>query len=327
MGYKKIDVKATLASKDNLGGGVPFLTIGAGKRVWLRILPPREDHPNDTFFLAVPLHYEVGRNKAIVPCLLKLRGAYCPVCEYNSQVAKRTGKESENATTRCLMNVVVLDEEGNPQEEKVNVWTAPQRAVTDLLDEMADLPEKQQDITDLKKGRDIWIKRRGSGKNKTTWKAGLHDEASAFPMPELAEQAFDLSKIFPERDEETMINLLTGGSARGEDPWEELEEGEERKALPKGRRRVVEDDDEEEPEEGEFTEAENEEEEPKPKPRRRAAPEPEDDEEPEEEEKPKPRARRVVKPPKEAETEEDPEEEEEDASPRARLAKHLKGLK
>lgn len=333
MGHKKIDVKATLASRDSLSGGVPFLKLAAGKTTGIRILPPREDHPNDTFFLALPLHYGVGRNEAIVPCPFKLHNAYCPVCEYNAHLAK-IGKENERVSTRCLMNVVVIDEDGNPIEEKVSVFTAPQTLVADILDEMAELPEKEQDITDPKRGRDIFIKRKGSSRKQTRYTISLMDP-SPFPLPELLDQTYDLTTVFTERSEDAIIGLLTGGSSRDEDPWEELEEGKSRKALPRGRPRVVDDDEEEEPEEGEFRKIDEEEEEDPPAPRtraRRAVEPPEDEEEEEAEEAPPaPRARRTTSRPRKAEKKEEPEEEPEEGdepgSARSRLAKHLKTLK
>lgn len=197
---------------------------------FIRILPPHINMEGK-FYLGLPLHFDIGPTKAVVPCPRKGLQSPCPLCAEGFRL-RDDGKEQEGndllPSWQGYMNVVLLDDSGAPagKDPKVRVLSASRAILDELLDMME---QKLGDITHLETGHNINIRRKGE-KFKTKYQVGAATDSSAFDYPELVAGLHDLTKISPYRPFEVLAGLLEGEARK--DPFAPVEApAEERPAI------------------------------------------------------------------------------------------------
>lgn len=226
--YTGVDTAATLDARAQMDDQTWWKPkSGAGTRWgnnYVRIMPP---HPalNGKLYFGVPLHFSIGPNQVHLPCPRKAFQSPCPVCVAGFELRNQGQEEAGNdllPTWIGYMCVIEIDENGDPlgDDPKIRIWSASRGIIDDLLAALDELG----DFTDLEKGFDINVKKRGSGKTGTKYQTIVATKPSKFPMPELADGVQDLTKVSPYVAVEVMQAALDGVGA---DPM-----------LPKGKESV-----------------------------------------------------------------------------------------
>lgn len=297
MAWKKANPAAVKEALDEMQSGPPFLKLDSGKKgktkkTWIRILPPREDHPNDRWFYNVKVHFSVGPNNRSIECL-QPHDQVCPVCievdRLNREGYDKEAKEMR-AQWRAVMNVVEYEDDFSIADDKIKVWAPSRSLVTDIINLTDDLNDDEKDISDPETGRDICVARKGTTRNDVRYDVELEEEPSQFNNGdfELLEDLHDLTTVYVRLEVNRVQKLLTSGF--GDEDEGAVVDGEyhEVAKLPAGK---------------------------KTKKTRTPKPEPEeDDDEEEEEEAPQPAAKKSRPPTTE---EEDKDEALERRSPKA----------
>lgn len=226
--YTGVDTAATLDARAQMDDQTWWKPqSGAGNRWgdnYVRLMPPHVAL-GGKMYLGVPLHFGVGPNQIIMPCPRKAFQQACPVCAAGFELRNKGQEEAGNdllPTWVGYMCVISIDENGDPigDDPKIRIWSASRGIIDDLLAALDELG----DLTDLEKGFDINVRKRGSGKTGTKYQTIVATEPSKFPMPELADGIQDLTKISPYVAVEVMQAALDGVGA---DPM-----------LPKGKESV-----------------------------------------------------------------------------------------
>jgi len=186
---------------------------------FIRILPPHVNMQG-CFYHSVPVHFGVGPGNQNMPCPRKGLNQDCPVCTFAFGL-KNDGKDEEFKSMmpswQAYMNVVVLNDDGTPKEDppKIRIWSVSRKVLDMLIDEL----ESTGDFTDLVKGYDVCVKRKGE-RFDTEWRIKLNPKPSAVTYLEAVEDLQDLTAISPYRDAQSMHLALTAGPAgEGGDPW------------------------------------------------------------------------------------------------------------
>ncbi len=220
--YTGVDAGATREARDQMVDQTWWKPkSGQGTR-WgdnlIRVMPP---HPSlgKKLFWGVPLHFSIGPNQIRMPCPRRaFQGQSCPVCVAGFKLKDEGQEEAGNdllPTWLGYMCVVEIDEKGQPvgDNPKVKIWSASGGIIDDLID-IIENPEFG-DFTDLEKGFDINVRKRGSGKKGTKYQTTAKTKASKFPMPELAEGVIDLSQLNPfvKNHQEVMLAAMEGSPA------------------------------------------------------------------------------------------------------------------
>ncbi len=233
MAYKKADSAEAAAGKDEVRSGPPILKLESGKldkfkKTWLRILPPRDDHPNNKYYLWIKAHFNVGPNERAVFCSA-MSDNECAVCAECARL-RREGftKEAEEMAAKVygLLNVVEVDDNSNAVGD-IMVWRAPKGVLVDLLNKIDDLDAGERDVSDPETGRDVYINKKGE-KLKTRYEVGYADDPTVFNDGEfdiLDEGLHDLTMVFPELSLDRVQAILQGGtSGPRRDPFADEEE-------------------------------------------------------------------------------------------------------
>ena len=248
MGYKEADPEESIAGRDEVSSGIPFFTPKAGERgkflaTRVRILPPRDDHPNNKFYQWVAVHGQVGSLGRPILCPYRMHDEACPVCA-ESQRLRRQGLEDDaielSAKWRGMVNVIKLEADGSVEDDpQILVWGMPKGVLEDLLGKMEELPKRERNITSPTSGRDVIIRRKGAGK-KTRYEIELVKEASELDedaIEFLNEGLHDLTTIYPKIEFVKIAGLLAGGSGAVVDPFGDVpEEPEEDEPKPKSKK-------------------------------------------------------------------------------------------
>lgn len=281
MPIKKANIEESVAGKSDVKSGLPWLKLESGKggklkTTRLRILPPREDHPTDRFYLWVATHGNLPNAGRAIYCTQKNDDIPCPACEKARELYQAGRKDDArdfNSGWKGLLNVIELDDEGDMDVDdwQIQPWAAPKGLVEDLLDKI-DALKKFKDITDLEKGRDVIVGRKGKKITDTKYEiqicepSSLPEEVIAAIMSDEAE-LYDLPNIYEKPTTEAVVamlvapkpKLLATADAFDDDGDEDTdaidadytevddeEEEEEEKVVKKtsGKRKVVEDEDE-----------------------------------------------------------------------------------
>lgn len=226
--YTGVDTAATREAREQMADQTWWKPeAGAGTR-WgdnfVRIMPPHVSLGGKLYW-GVPMHFGIGPNQIHMPCPRRAFQQPCPVCAAGFALRNQGQEEAGNEllpTWQGYMCVIAIDENGDPvgDNPKIRIWSASGGIMDDLLAAVDELG----DITDLEKGYNVNVRRRGSGKKGTKYQTVVATEASKFPMPELAEGVQDLTKVSPYVSVEVMQAALTGTT---EDPMQKkLAEGE-----------------------------------------------------------------------------------------------------
>ncbi len=215
--YTGVDTAATLDARAQMDDQTWWKPqSGAGNR-WgdnfARIMPPHISL-GGKMYLGVPLHFGVGPNQIIMPCPRKAFQQPCPVCVAGFALRNQGQEEAGNEllpTWIGYMCVISIDENGDPigDDPKIRIWSASRGIIDDLLAALDELG----DLTDLEKGFDINVRKRGSGKTGTKYQTIVATKPSKFPMPELADGIQDLTKVSPYLPVEVMQAALEGTGA------------------------------------------------------------------------------------------------------------------
>lgn len=285
--WRRPDMGASIQRGGEVGEGSPLFKPKSGEKGrfadnWIRILPIRGDSPYEEFYFYAAVHFPPGQGGLPFLCGRKMFDAYpeggynaaCPACD-----AAVYGPDGEGgARWYAVMNVVAVNDEGEPEDGQVLIWACPRTVLSDLLGRIDDLPEDKQDITDPETGFAVCVRRKGEGKKNTRYEISLSEEPVPLADPdELCEGLHDITNTYRVLEPSRVAALL----GEGEDPFD----GEEGAAPSRPRLRAATGGDgEEEAEEGEFRPVDPEEEEapeekptPKPKPRRTSAAKPSTD--------------------------------------------------
>lgn len=259
MPYKEASPEADAQEMNKTRGGVPFFTPKGekGKYItsYVRILPPRDDHPTDSFFYWACVHGNLPGAGRPVLCPARMFDRPCPACQEARMLDQRGMKDEARdfwPSWRALVNVCVVDKDGNPDPDKegVFVWAIPKTLMEDLEAKIKARPDKQRAISSPTKGSDVVVKRKGTGPRDTKYEVDLAEPSAVGPeiMELLEDGLFYLPEIYPEQKAENIVGFLTAAPPSRED--EDAVPGEYRE-LPapsaSRRRPPVEDDEEDVP--------------------------------------------------------------------------------
>ena len=199
-----------------------FTPEGGKGNTWgkqfVRIFPPHLSM-DGSFFWGTPIHFKVGPGQQNLPCPRRAFEQRCPICEKGFELRNKGQEDAFKSlmpSWQGYMNIVTLNEDGTATEDppRLRVWSTNRKVIDMLMDEM----EEHGDFTDLEKGRDVEIRRRGE-RFKTEYKIRLAAKASKTPFAELVSDLRDLSKVSPYVSQEVLALALEGGTAEGGDPW------------------------------------------------------------------------------------------------------------
>lgn len=227
-GWKKASTKDVSSGKEEVNRGPKILKLGSGTQgkyvaTRVRILPPRADAPKDRWYTWAQAHFNVGQNKRQVRCLADFE-KFCPVCAHANQL-RREGLEKEadeiRQQTYGLVNVVVINKDTERPDGGVQVWRSSTKWVVKLINALEEEFE-DEDVSDPETGRDVVIRRSGSGKNDSEYDFRVKDKSEFNGGDfELLNQMYDLENIFTVFDEERLVALASGAVAAlpaGRDP-------------------------------------------------------------------------------------------------------------
>lgn len=181
---------------------------------YLRILPPHSSM-GENFYAPVPVHFRVGPTRTTVPCPRKALGSLCPICVAGfSLLGRNKQQEAQDLlpSWQGYMNAVKLDAQGQPAGENpvVQVVSGSRKHVIDPLIELwekLDAKGEPGNFTDLATGRNINIRRRGTGPQKSRFDV-VAAAPSPFDYPDLVAARHDLTTVSPYRPVEYLAALL-----------------------------------------------------------------------------------------------------------------------
>lgn len=239
-GYRKANVDASAKGMDRIKGGVPFWKPPAGtgekfKTTRLRILPPREDHPDDTYYFWVALHGNLPGAGRPILCPKKMNGDPCSACDYGNVLWNAGNKDAARdffSSWRACVNMVALNADGScPEDATIIPWAISKETFTSLDSKLGERPKAQRDITDVENGYDVLLARKGTDAQHTKYEIRCVDTASPVAdeilamMDETDDHATELwplDRLYPTTDSEkirafleapkTPKNLITGGA-------------------------------------------------------------------------------------------------------------------
>lgn len=259
MAYREADPSARVEGP----GNNYFWKVPGDAKKWvstrIRIMPPREDHPNDSFYLWQAVHRGLPGSQRSVLCPAKMTGKPCPACNEARALDMRGKKNAARnfwPTWRALVNIVVLDDDEDPT---VLVWDMPKSVHEDLEAKMKELPIKDRNISSPKKGRDVIVRRKGLGPTDTDYQIELAPPTPAseevMKLLDEDDSLFNLDAVYTLPDYSVIEGYLSAPETHSAaDPFEDEDEDDDdevpvRRALPAPSRRTVEDEDEDEDDE------------------------------------------------------------------------------
>lgn len=273
MPWKDEDEEESIAGRNEARSGVAFWTPPGVKNKWttsrVRIMPPHEMNKDGKFYYWVATHGNLPGADRPILCVNKMFDRPCPACDAGNQLWRAGKKEDARkffSSYRGMMNVVVLDmETGEPEDgAQIEVWGAPRSLLEDLIEQVEQLPKGSRAISSPSKGRDVFVRRKGTSATDTNYEVKLAGEASEVSeeIMEMLEgdNLYFLPDIYPEPETEHVAGLLVEAPAQKRlttaDPFAEDEDEEEEEKPIEGNFREVssnpfpdEDDDEDEEEE------------------------------------------------------------------------------
>ena len=225
----KIDISVVQAAKAKMetrGSQVRFDKLSTGKNL-RRILFPKGTYNN--FYEEGYMHFGIGDDKKTYTCLRTFDPrAKCPICEYSERMSKSKDKAEKQqgdmyrARKRAYVNVINRDADSELDEPLV--LPIGMTILKQLIGIICD-PD-YGDITDFENGRDVTIKRAGTGLNTEYDVLPKPNKsiASTTVTPEnLDAQMVDLKSLFKESTYEELHEALYG-------PIEKKEE--EQRSIP-----------------------------------------------------------------------------------------------
>ena len=245
--------------------GVRYLRLKGGETGYktnaVRIAP---QHKNmKTFFVSVPVHFNVGPigQQRNIGCRRRAFDESCVVCEaafYLREQGNETAAKALMPIWNYLMNVFVLSEEDGEwviADPNCYVLSVRSGLFNQIWDEFE--PDESGrltvDLTDVERGYNLFIKRKGTDVYSTSYKVVRDTKPTPFPGDlDLLDGIYDLTAVVDFPTYEQAQAILTGQRQAISDPWASEEEP---RALPSAK------DEEEEAIETSYREVEEEEEE------------------------------------------------------------------
>lgn len=216
----KTDIDKSRQMREQMEDTFWFKTESGKGNTWgknyLRILPPHTNM-DGCFYWGVPIHFKVGPGQQNLPCPRRAFQQPCPVCQHGFDL-RSGGKEEEfkrlMPSWQAYLNVVILNEDGTPKEDppRVRVWSVSRKVLDMLLNDY----EETGDFTDLEKGRDVEVRRRGE-LFETEHRIKVASKPTKFEHPVVSELR-DLQTVSPYVDQATLLQALEGPVGGG-DPW------------------------------------------------------------------------------------------------------------
>jgi hypothetical protein len=233
MGFKIASMDEAYKGEKDMAGGANFFTPAAGKgpKDWgttrVRILPPRDDHPLGHYYFPVAVHSIEGAGRPVW-CPAKNANQFCPACALAAETQRTQGRLAASgmwASWRALVNVVRLNDDGSvPDDVEVQVWAMPKTKIFDVLQaKLRELKAKGQpdDPTHPLEGRDIWVRRKGAGKESTEYEIAPDRDVSELDdkiIDLLDSSMYDLPFVYSQESAENITGYLTGEPAAGATP-------------------------------------------------------------------------------------------------------------
>ena len=262
MAFKTADPEASTAGVNETKSGIPFWTPPAGeggkwKNSRIRILPPRDDHPDNKYYHWIATHGNLPGARGPVRCPQKNDNLPCPACVIGNDLWQANRKEDARkwfSSWRGFVNIVVLNANGDVEDPTVKVWGMPKTLLEEDLDgpngKISELPKAERDITSLTTGRDVFVRRKGKEAKDTRYEVSLAPDASPFlvgvsdadglVIDKIAEACVFLPDIYPRVDQTQISGLLEAGSRPAlppeNDPFADDDDGDvvdgEFKSIP-----------------------------------------------------------------------------------------------
>lgn len=213
---------------------------------YVRVLPPVESMEGK---LAQPAPLHWLPNKTAILCPRMLFAKPCPICDEGFDLLRRRKQEVDVKqakdearpywpTWTFYANVVVLNKDGTPVEDQVQIWSMNKDAADLLIDLLrsADNPDdvsQIDDFTDALTGFDLKVrvkKTRDGEWDKHDYIIVKAPSATPFNYPELLAQRHDLTTVNPLLSAPEMVGLMAG------DPLVQVQQGggNDPLALPEG---------------------------------------------------------------------------------------------
>lgn len=269
MAYKTASVDETEEGMGKVRSGIPFWTVpGAPEPNWktsyVRILPPRDDHPDNTYYFWVATHGNLPGGTRPVLCPSKMFDEPCPACALGNTLWNAGNKNDARkffASWRAMVNIVVLNKDGSlPEDAEVKVWGMPKGVMESLQAKLKERPKSQRDISNPIGGYTIRVRRQGTGKNNgqdTSYEIEPMENPSDLPddAVDLLDNMIALDKIYVRATGSQIDGLLEAPKTEGKkqiapptNVWADDDEEEDEKNAPiESSYRLIDDEEDEAP--------------------------------------------------------------------------------
>ena len=222
----KIDISVVQAAKakmESRGSQIRYDKLTQGKNL-RRILFPKGDYNN--FYEEGYMHFGIGEDKKTFTCPKTFDPrAKCPICEYSERMSKSKDKSEKQqgdmyrARKRAYVNVINRDSDNEIDEPLVlPIGTTILKQLIGII-----CDPDYGDITDFENGRDVTIKRSGTGLNTeydVLPKPNTSVASTTVSQEHLDAQMADLKSIFKEPAYEDLHEALYGPIAETRKPPE-----------------------------------------------------------------------------------------------------------
>lgn len=269
MAYKEMDETESMEGAV-IRTGLPFWKPpGTDDGKWVlsrvRIMPTHADHPNNKWYEYVATHGNLPGAGRPVMCPHKMFDEPCPACKISVEL-RQAGQDKlakqMASTWRGLVNVVPLDANGVPTGDTIFIWSMPSSLVENLNSKIEELPTGERKFTNVKNGRDVFVRRKGTGEFSKYEIAFAPQPSPVHPkIMEMLEdtevERLHLLTTVYDRTDAAKISAFLNGPSRTDpfentgpfDPFENVVEGSVRELPAPANVPVFEDDEEDEPEE------------------------------------------------------------------------------
>lgn len=188
----RTNLKAARKMLKGLGTSEKWWKPSEGESI-IRILPANTDDGNFAYEQSQHFGFKVGGEKRAFPCMIALGHDYCPACQLVAAYEDDVDDDVKGIMRKLkpsryfLMNII----DRAASKPTVKMYSATPGAMRGILDILADAD--YGDITDPVKGRDVKIKKTGSGES-TRYKILVRPNTSKIGLEDWVDQLFDLKK-------------------------------------------------------------------------------------------------------------------------------------
>lgn len=236
----KVNLNAMKSKLDNMSqasnySNTEYDKLVSGKNV-RRVLFPKGS--SESFYSEGFVHFSLGaEGNKVVTCPKTFSSKNpCPVCKYVEELQKSKDKEekklAEDIKAKRRIYINVINRDSDDEEDVPKVLPIGVTVLKGLLEAICDAD--YGDITDPKSGRDITIKKTGTG---------LKTEYSVLPKPstsvvsdtlsieELEEKMTDLESLFVEKSYEELEAILNGEEYSKDNTEDDEEDDDEEESY------------------------------------------------------------------------------------------------